>query len=135
MHLQRLLMPDGRISWTAYDGDRVVEDLRDFAVHLEALRYAPSTVQHYLRHVVRLGNYLTGLGKRFEDLTPLDFDRFIPAAVTSAARVDAVPAAMKVVPLRAEYAPVSTSLYNQILFAIKAFYTPFTPQSGNPRDR
>ena len=123
MHLQRLLMPDGRISWTAYDGDIVVEEIRAFVVHLEALRYAPSTVHHYVRHVVRLGNYLGGTGKGFEDLTPLDFDRFIPAAVKFGTRLDSLPAAMNIVPLRAEYAAqVSASLHNQILFAIKAFY-------------
>ena len=116
-------MPGDRISWTAYDGDCVVEKVRAFVVHLEALRYAPSTVHHYVRHVVRLGNYLAGAGKGFEDLTPLDFDQFIPAAVKFGASFDSLPAAMNIVPLRAEYAAqVSASLHNQILFAIKAFY-------------
>ena len=124
MHLQRLLMPDGRVSWTAYDGDAavVVEEIRAFVVHLESLRYAPSTVHHYVRHVVRLGNYLAGAGKRFEDLTPMDFDRFIPAAAKSGTELDSLAAAMNIIPLRTDYAEVSASLHNQILFAIKAFY-------------
>ena len=31
MHLQRLLMPDGRISWTAYDGEHIVAEVREIS--------------------------------------------------------------------------------------------------------
>ena len=38
MHLQRPLMPEGRMSWTMYDHERVFAEVREFIVHLEAMR-------------------------------------------------------------------------------------------------
>jgi len=46
MHLQRIVLPSGRITWTAYDGDAVVAEIRDFVIYLEAgtMRPAPSAI-------------------------------------------------------------------------------------------
>jgi len=100
------------------DGDAIVDDVRDY---LEARHYAPSTVRHYVKHVVRLGNYLGAFGKTFADMTAIDLDRFIPAAVKHGKTLD-MATAMNIIPLRMESAVVTASLYNQILFAIKGFY-------------
>jgi len=121
MHLQRIVLPSGRISWTAYDGDAVVAEIRDFVVYLEARHYAPRTVSHYARHAVRLGNYLAALGKSFHEITATDLDRFIPAVAKAGRKLDAR-TAMNLIPLRPEHVEVSASLHNQILFGIKAFY-------------
>ncbi|WP_194913194.1 hypothetical protein [Azospirillum sp. INR13] len=70
MHLQRIVMPSGLVSWTAFDDHGVVVlEIRDFVLFLEARHYAPSTVRHYARHVVQLGNHLGALGKSFAQLT------------------------------------------------------------------
>ena len=79
MHLQRIVLPSGHITWTAYDGDAIVTEIREFVIYLEARHHAPSTVAHYARHVVRLGNYLAAMGKSFRKITPLDLDRFASA--------------------------------------------------------
>ncbi|HYD30852.1 MAG TPA: hypothetical protein VEB64_08350 [Azospirillaceae bacterium] len=121
VYLQRLIMPDGTVSWTAYDDAGIVPEVREFVLYLEARHYAPSTVHHYARHVVRLGNYLNGFGKNFAHLTPLDLDRFIPLVVKYGKKFDATSAA-NIIPIRIEHIEVSNSLYNQILFTIKVFY-------------
>lgn len=122
MHLQRLLMPNGRVSWTAYDGEHVVAEVREFIVHLEALRFAPSTIQHYARHIVRLGNFLASSGKTFTALTPMEFDRFVALVGRHGSKFDSVADAMNLVMPRKEHATISASLHNQVLFAVKAFY-------------
>ena len=134
MHLQRLLMPDGRISWTAMEGDSVVEEVRDFVLHLEARNHAPSTVHHYTRHVVRLANYLASDGKGLADVTPSVLDRFIPAQARERRRrpgggspsgqqsAAAVAHHMNVLPLRSDVAAGSPDLHNQIVYALHAFY-------------
>lgn len=114
-------MPNGRISWTAYEGDDVVVEIREFVVYLEARHYAPSTIHHYARHVVRLGNYLAASGRSYVDLTPMELDAFIPAAAQLGRTLD-FNKAMNIVPIRPNHADVSTGLYNQIVFAVKAFY-------------
>ncbi|WP_262032544.1 site-specific integrase [Microvirga sp. Mcv34] len=116
MHLQRIVLPSGKVTWTAYDGDTVVSEIRNFVVYLEARHYAPRTVSHYARHVVRLGNYLAALGKSFREITATDLDRFIPAAAKSGRTRGARTAA--IIPLRPEHVEVSASLHNQILFGI-----------------
>ena len=85
MHLQRIVLPSGKVTWTAYDGDAVVSEIRDFVIYLEARHYAPHTVSHYTRHVVRLGDHLAALGKGFREITATDLDRFIPAVAKAAA--------------------------------------------------
>ncbi|PVE20329.1 hypothetical protein DC522_32960 [Microvirga sp. KLBC 81] len=120
MHLQRIVLPSGKVTWTAYGGDAVIPVIRDFVTYLEARHYAPRTVSHYARHVVRLGNYLAALGKNFREITATDLDRFIPAVATSGRKLDVQTAT--VIPLRPEHVEVSASLHNQILFGIKAFY-------------
>ncbi len=115
-------MPDGRTSWTVYDGDDVVDEVREFILHLEALRFAPNTVRHYARQVVRLGNFLASSGSTFADLTPMMFDRFITLIGRNGRRFDTVGQAMNIVTLRKEHSTVSASLHNQVLFAVKAFY-------------
>jgi hypothetical protein len=67
MHLQRIVLPSGHVIWTAYDGDAIVTEIREFVIYLEARHHAPSTVAHYARHVVRLGNYLAAMGKSFRE--------------------------------------------------------------------
>ena len=42
MRLQRIVMPDGKITWTPYDGDAIVDDVREFVIYLEAQHYALS---------------------------------------------------------------------------------------------
>jgi integrase/recombinase XerD len=121
MHLQRIVLPSGKVTWTAYDGDAIVDAVREFVIYLEARHYAPSTVRHYVKHVVRLGNYLRAFGKTFGDMTAVDLDRFIPAAANHGGTLD-MTTAMNIIPLRLESASVTASLYNQILFAIKGFY-------------
>ena len=134
MHLQRLLMPDGRVSWTAMDGDQAVEEVREFVLHLEARNYAPSTVHHYVRHVVRLANYLASDGQGFDNLTPAILDRFIPAQARERRRVPgggttpgqqdlaaAVAGHMNILPLRPQPVVGSPALHNQIVYAIHAF--------------
>lgn len=80
MHLQRIVMPSGLVSWTAFDhAGTMVPEIRDFVLFLEARRYAPSTIKHYAKHVVRLGNHLGALGKSFAHLTAPEFDRFLLA--------------------------------------------------------
>ena len=122
MYLQRIIMPTGKVSWTGFD-DRgsVVPEIREFVLYLEARHYAPSTVKHYAKHVVRLGNYLGAFGKGFGALTAPEFDRFVKAVVRHGDLLDA-DAALNIIPLRHEGAELSASLYNQILFAIKGFY-------------
>lgn len=122
MHLQRLLMPNGRTSWTVYDGDDVVDELREFIVHLEAVRFAPNTIRHYARHVVRLGNFLASSGKTFADLTPMMFDRFTALVGKNGSKFDTMAEAMNIISLRKDHVAVSASLHNQVLFAVKAFY-------------
>lgn len=121
MHLQRIVLPSGKVTWTAYDGDAVVSEIRNFVIYLEARHYAPRTVSHYARHVVRLGNYLAALGKSFREITATDLDRFIPAVAKAGQKLD-TRTAMNLIPLRPEHVEVSASLHNQILFGIKAFY-------------
>ena len=72
--------------------------------------------------MVRLGNYLAALGKSFREITPLDLDRFIPAVIRHGPILD-LKTALTIIPLRPEHVDVSASLHNQILFAVKAFYT------------
>ena len=122
MHLQRIVLPSGHVTWTAYDGDAIVTEIREFVISLEARHHAPSTVAHYARHVVRLRNYLAALGKSFREITPLDLDRFIPALIRHGPILD-LKTALTIIPLRPEHVDVSASLHNQILFAVKAFYT------------
>jgi integrase/recombinase XerD len=122
MHLQRIVLPSGHVTWTAYDGDTIVTEIREFVIYLEARHHAPSTVAHYTRHVVRLGNYLAAMGKSFREIAPLDLDRFIPAVIRHGPILD-LKTALNIIPLRPEPVDVSASLHNQILFAIKAFYT------------
>ena len=118
MFLQRIVMPSGSVSWTAFDDTgAVVSEIRDFVLFLEARRYAPSTIRHYAKHAVRLGNHLKALGKCFANLTASEFDRFLAAI----ARHDAG-AAPNIVPLHGQAAELSPSLHNQVLFAIKGFY-------------
>ena len=69
MHLQRIVLPSGRITWTACDGDAVVAEIRDFVIYPEAWHYAPRTISHCARHMVRLGNYLAALDKSFREIT------------------------------------------------------------------
>lgn len=122
MHLQRIVMPTGKVSWTAFDDSgAVVPEIREFVLYLEARHYAPSTVKHYAKHVVRLGNYLGTFGKGFGALTAPEFDRFVKAVVRHGDRLDAE-MALNIIPLRQEHVELSASLYNQILFAIKGFY-------------
>jgi integrase/recombinase XerD len=121
MHLQRIVLPGGKVTWTAYDGDAVVAEIRQFVIYLEARHYAPRTVSLYARHIVRLGNYLAALGKSFREITAMDLDRFIPTLVRSGRKLDAA-TAMNIIPLRPERVEVSASLHNQILFGIKSFY-------------
>ncbi len=78
MFLQRIVMPSGSVSWTAFDDTgAVVSNIRDFVLFLEARRYAPRTIRHYAKHAVRLGNHLKALGKSFANLTAPEFDRFL----------------------------------------------------------
>ena len=70
-------MPDGRVSWAAYEGEHVVAEVHEFIVHLEALRFAPNTIRHYAWHIVRLGNFLANSGKTFTAPMPMEFDRFV----------------------------------------------------------
>ena len=122
MYLQRIVMPSGSVSWTVFDAaGGTVTEIREFVLYLEARHYAPSTVQHYAKHVVRLGNYLGTFGKGFHELTAPEFDRFVQAVVRHGDRLDAE-AALNIIPLRQERVELSASLYNQILFAIKGFY-------------
>lgn len=121
MHLQRIVMPSGLVSWTAFDDHGVVvPEIRDFVLFLEARRYAPSTVRHYARHVVQLGNYLGSLGKSFAQLTAPEFDRFLTSAVRYGSHQSAVQAGL--VLLHQEHCTGSASLHNQVLFSIKGFY-------------
>lgn len=122
MHLQRIVMPSGLVSWTAFDhAGTMVPEIRDFVLFLEARRYAPSTIKHYAKHVVRLGNHLGALGKSFAHLTAPEFDRFLLAAARHGDRLDA-DTALNIVPLHHDRVEVSPSLHNQVLFAIKSFY-------------
>ena len=36
MHLQRIVLPSGHVTWTAYDGDAIVTEIREFVISLEA---------------------------------------------------------------------------------------------------
>lgn len=118
MHLQRIVMPSGAVSWTAFDdAGGTVTEIRDFVLFLEARRYAPSTIKHYAMHAVRLGNHLGALGKSFAELTAPEFDRFLLAGHGERAGM-----AANVVPLRHPRTGPSPSLHDQILFAIKGFY-------------
>ena len=110
MYLQRIIMPTGKVSWTGFD-DRgsVVPEIREFVLYLEARHYAPSTVKHYAKHVVRLGNYLGAFGKGFGALTAPEFDRFVKAVVRHGDLLDA-DAALNIIPLRHEDAELSASL-------------------------
>ena len=84
MHLQRIVLPSGHATWTAYDGDAIVTEIREFVIYLEARHHAPSTVAHYARHVVRLGNYLAAIGKPMR-LRPLVHLLFLPGMLSQAA--------------------------------------------------
>jgi hypothetical protein len=44
MHRQRIVLPGGKLTWTAYDGDGGVAEIRQFVIYLEARQYAPRTV-------------------------------------------------------------------------------------------
>jgi integrase/recombinase XerD len=122
MYLQRILMPNGKVSWTAFDdGGSPVLEIREFVLYLEARHYAPSTIKHYAKHVVRLGNYLGAFGKSFTGLTAPEYDRYVRAVVQHGDQLDA-DMALNIIPLRQDRVEVSASLYNQILFAVKGFY-------------
>ena len=36
MHLQRIILPSGHVTWTAYDGDAIVTEIHEFVIYLEA---------------------------------------------------------------------------------------------------
>jgi integrase/recombinase XerD len=40
MHLQRIVLPSGHATWTAYDGDAIVTEIREFVIYLEARHHA-----------------------------------------------------------------------------------------------
>ena len=84
MYLQRIIMPTGKVSWTCFD-DRgsVVPEIREFVLYLEARHYAPSTVKHYAKHVVRLGNYLGAFGKGYRHRDTRLATGYLPAASAS----------------------------------------------------
>ena len=63
MHLQRIVLPSGHVTWPPYDGDAIVTEIREFVIDLQARHHAPSIVAHYARHVVRLGTDLAAMGK------------------------------------------------------------------------
>jgi hypothetical protein len=33
MHLQRIVLPSGHVTWTAYDGDAIVIEIREFVIY------------------------------------------------------------------------------------------------------
>jgi hypothetical protein len=33
MHLQRIVLPSGNVIWTAYDGDAIVIEIREFVIY------------------------------------------------------------------------------------------------------
>lgn len=33
MHLQRIVLPSGHVTWTAYDGDTIVTKIREFVIY------------------------------------------------------------------------------------------------------
>ena len=124
-------MPDGNVSWTAFrDDGEIVPEIRDFVIYLEARHYAPSTVHHYARHVVRLGNYLASFGKTYSQLAPIDFDRFIPAIIHHGSQLD-LSSSLNIIQLKATPSALSTSLYNQVLFGVKAFYEFYNMQQAS----
>jgi integrase/recombinase XerD len=40
VHLQRIVLPSGHVTWTAYDGDAIVTEIREFVIYLEARHHA-----------------------------------------------------------------------------------------------
>lgn len=130
MHLQRMVLPDGRVTWTAFENDEVVREIRDFVVHLEALHYAPKTVATYARYAVRLGSYLAGFNKRFHEITPADFERFVPALLKGKTLASGL-GSSNLITLPQQRTEVPRSLHNHAIYATKALYQFLNSYAGS----
>jgi integrase/recombinase XerD len=108
MHLQRIVLPCGKVTWTAYEGDALVPEVCNFVIYLELRHYAPHTVSHYARHVTHFGSYLAALGKSFRKITDTDLDCFIQYVAKSGRTREARPA--NIIPLRTGRVEISAKL-------------------------
>jgi len=121
----KVRLPNNCCSWTILDNDGyIIGDLQDWIIHLEETNASPNSIKAYVRHVVRLGNYLQSKNKTFADITIADFDYFLrwaPWTSNKEAFTSNVIALSQDSPLK-----LSASLKNQIIIATKCFYSYLT---------
>lgn len=121
MQCQRIVRPDGRITWTLLNADSGVNAAGDdFAIHLAATDESPNTIRAHMRAVAVLGTWLEQDGLRFQDMTVRHMDRFVSwlqGAATTGPTVLLLHDDID--PAEPRFAPRSI---NQIQSALKRFY-------------
>lgn len=125
----KVRLPNGRCSWTIIDErGTVIETLQNWIIHLEETNTSPNTIKAYIRHMVRLGNFLEAKNKYFKDITVTDFDYFLRWAPWI--KTNSLILGSNIVALSSESPPKLTpSIKNQIINASKCL---FQYLSANP---
>lgn len=121
MQCQRIVRPDGRVTWTLLNADGGVNAAGDdFAIHLAATDESPNTIRAYMRAVAVLGTWLEQDGLRFQDMTVRHMDRFV-SWLQGAATTGPTVLLLRddIDPAEPRFAPRSI---NQIHSALKRFY-------------
>ena len=78
MFVEKIRYPNDQISWTATSkSGETISDVRNWVIHLEQINLSPNTIKSYVRHIVKLGNYLQSKSKSFSEITMTEYDHFL----------------------------------------------------------
>jgi integrase/recombinase XerD len=60
--LQRIVLPSGKITGSAYDGDAIVREIRNFIIYLEVRHAVGSPAVETVANITlgRIGDFITG---------------------------------------------------------------------------